>query len=116
MKSAFCCSIVAILLLTIACPSVAQGINDSEVRNLLRERVDQLQHGSCIVTGILDEKGSRVIGYGHLNRSGGPEANGNTVFEIGSITKAFTGVVLADLVVRKEVSLDDPVAEFLPKS
>jgi len=38
----------------------------------------------------------------------------STVFEIGSISKAFTGVLLADMVLRGEVALDDPVAKYLP--
>lgn len=40
----------------------------------------------------------------------------DTRFEIGSITKVFTGVLLADMVVRAEVSLDDPVARHLPST
>jgi CubicO group peptidase (beta-lactamase class C family) len=36
------------------------------------------------------------------------------VYEIGSVTKAFTGVLLADAVVRKEVALDDPISRLLP--
>ncbi len=38
----------------------------------------------------------------------------STVFEIGSISKAFTGVLLADMILRGEVALDDPVARYLP--
>lgn len=38
----------------------------------------------------------------------------STVFEIGSISKAFTGVLLADMILRGEVALDDPVAKYLP--
>jgi serine-type D-Ala-D-Ala carboxypeptidase/endopeptidase len=46
--------------------------------------------------------------------SGTAAPDGDTVFEIGSITKAFTGILLADAVTRKEVSLDEPVTKFLP--
>lgn len=38
----------------------------------------------------------------------------STVFEIGSITKAFTGILLADMVLKGEVALDDPVTRHLP--
>lgn len=37
-----------------------------------------------------------------------------SLFEIGSITKAFTGVLLADMVLRGEVSLEDPLSRHLP--
>ncbi len=36
------------------------------------------------------------------------------MFEIGSITKTFTGIILSDMVRRGEVSLDDPIAKYLP--
>ena len=39
---------------------------------------------------------------------------GDTVFEIGSITKVFTSLILADMVGRGEVALNDPVAKYLP--
>ena len=39
---------------------------------------------------------------------------GNTVFEIGSVTKVFTSLLLADMVQRDEVALADPVAQYLP--
>ena len=44
----------------------------------------------------------------------GPEANEPPLFEIGSITKPFTGVLLADMSLAGEVSLDDPVTTYLP--
>jgi serine-type D-Ala-D-Ala carboxypeptidase/endopeptidase len=40
--------------------------------------------------------------------------NGQTIFEIGSETKLFTSLLLADMVQRGEVALDDPVANYLP--
>jgi serine-type D-Ala-D-Ala carboxypeptidase/endopeptidase len=40
----------------------------------------------------------------------------DTVFEIGSITKVFTALLFADMVLRGEVAADDPAAKFLPAS
>ena len=37
-----------------------------------------------------------------------------TIFEIGSITKAFTGLLLADMSLRGELSLHDPLSRHLP--
>jgi serine-type D-Ala-D-Ala carboxypeptidase/endopeptidase len=67
-----------------------------------------------IVMGILEAPGApRVLSYG----SGGPGApplGPGSVFEIGSITKTFTGTLLADMVARGEVALEDPVSVYLP--
>jgi CubicO group peptidase (beta-lactamase class C family) len=43
----------------------------------------------------------------------GPVPDPKTLFEIGSITKAFTGVLLADMHLRGEVALDDPLSRHL---
>lgn len=40
----------------------------------------------------------------------------NTLFEIGSITKVFTATLLANLVEKQLVSLDDSITKFLPDS
>ena len=45
----------------------------------------------------------------------GPAPDAGTLFEIGSITKVFTGVLLADSVLRGEVSLDEPLSRHLPE-
>jgi CubicO group peptidase (beta-lactamase class C family) len=69
-----------------------------------------------IVVGIVDENGSRVISYGKLDNGTDQDVNGDTVFEIGSITKTFTGLLLQDMVERGQMKLNDPVAKYLPRS
>ena len=49
-------------------------------------------------------------GSGH----GGKTFDGDTRFEIGSITKVFTALILADMANKGEVSLDDPASKYLP--
>jgi CubicO group peptidase (beta-lactamase class C family) len=44
---------------------------------------------------------------------GDPPPDEQTLFEIGSITKAFTGILLADMHLRGEVDLDDPLSRHL---
>lgn len=40
--------------------------------------------------------------------------NAHTLFELGSVTKTFTGLLLADMVSRGEVGYDDPITDYLP--
>ena len=47
------------------------------------------------------------------NASAGP-VTGDAVFELGSITKVVTGLLLADAVTRGEVTLETPLADCLP--
>ncbi len=41
-------------------------------------------------------------------------ANPQTIFQIGSVTKVFTALLLADMAERGEVKLSDPAAAYLP--
>jgi D-alanyl-D-alanine-carboxypeptidase/D-alanyl-D-alanine-endopeptidase len=89
---------------------------DAEIRKILAERIDVQHKGVGIAAGVIDINGRRVIAYGHPGKGDPRLINGDTVFEIGSITKVFTSLLLADMVRRGEVSLDDPVASYLPST
>jgi len=67
--------------------------------------------GEGIVIGVIDPAGRRIVARGP---AGAKPFNGDTMFEIGSMSKVFTSLLLADMVVRGEVSLDDPAAKYLP--
>jgi D-alanyl-D-alanine-carboxypeptidase/D-alanyl-D-alanine-endopeptidase len=91
--------------------------SDSNIREMLAERIDALagqEDGIGIVVGIVGPQGRKVISYGHLNQEDPRPLNGNTEFEIGSVTKVFTALLLADMVQKHEVSLEDPVTRYLP--
>jgi len=62
---------------------------------------------SGAAVGILRDGGASVRFYG---KGVGPDS----VFELGSLTKTYTAELLAILVARGTVALDDPVAKFLP--
>jgi CubicO group peptidase (beta-lactamase class C family) len=86
------------------------------VRAYLQERVEVEKRDVGIVVGIVDEQGSRIVNYGKLDNGSDREVNGDTVFEIGSITKVFTALLLQDMVERGQMRLDDPVSKYLPPS
>lgn len=54
-----------------------------------------------------------VAGYG-ATRIGGPAPGPTTIFEIGSLTKVFTGLLLARAIDRSTVALADPIAPSFP--
>ncbi len=55
------------------------------------------------------------FGFGTVTFGGDEEPDERTVYEIGSITKVFTGVLLADAARRGEVGADDPLSAVLPE-
>jgi CubicO group peptidase (beta-lactamase class C family) len=94
--------------------SSASMLSDAEIRGLLVDRID-VQHKSVgMVVGIITPQGRRIVPYGPVNQGDPHPLDGETVFEIGSVTKIFTALLLADMVQHGEVALNDPVAKYLP--
>ena len=109
----------AVLLLSLASraeqtPSASATLPpDAEVLATIKQRVDD-KRSAGIVVGLLDATGTtRIVAYGDPGPGQAP-LDGDTVFEIGSISKVFTATALASLVLDGTVSLDDPVQKFLP--
>ena len=90
--------------------------SDAEIRQILLDRIDRDRQGVGMVVGVIDAKGRRIIAYGSLAKADPRQLNGDTVFEIGSVTKVFTSLLLMDMVQRGEVALTDPVSKFLPSN
>src|SRR5262245_11265578 len=88
--------------------------SDSEIRKILANRVDKFPPGVGIVVGVVGPQGRRIVSYGSLAENDPRPLTGDTLFEIGSITKVFTSLLLADMVLRGEAALADPVAKYLP--
>ncbi len=87
--------------------------SDDAIRKILVDRIDIRRQGISIVVGVVDRNGRRIIAYGKPAKSDQP-LDGDSVFEIGSITKLFTKLLLSEMVHRGEVTLDDPAAKYLP--
>ena len=90
--------------------------SNTEIQAILQQRIDKEKQSVGIVVGLINPKGSRIVSYGNLNQTSSRQPDGDTVFEIGSISKVFTSLLLADMVERKELSLKDPISKILPKS
>ncbi|MBI3715506.1 MAG: serine hydrolase [Betaproteobacteria bacterium] len=86
---------------------------DADIEKVLADRVDVAKKNVGIVVGIVDDSGSRVIRHGSAGN--GKPLDGDSEFEIGSISKVFTALVLADMIERGEVQLDDPIGKYLPE-
>ena len=89
----------------------------NEVKALLVQLVDVDKRAPGVLVGMIadDPQESWVVGYGRLSATDERVPDGDTVFEIGSITKVFTGILLAQAVLNGEVKLDDPISMYLPE-
>jgi CubicO group peptidase (beta-lactamase class C family) len=107
--------IVALALIAVAHPAwTSQLRSDAEIRNILAERLKGFEKSVSIIVGVVGPEGRRIVAHGSMGMTDPRPVNGDTLYEIGSITKVFTSLLLADMVERGEVALDDPVAKYLP--
>ncbi len=92
----------------------AAAPSDSDIHQILVNRIDKEKQGVGIVVGVIDAKGRRIVSYGSLEKGDKRALDGDTLFEIGSITKLFTSLLLAEMAQRGEVRLEDPIAKYVP--
>src|SRR3954464_3477542 len=95
-------------------PAAATMPAGAEIKPILSDRIDVAKKSVGIVVGTIAPQGSQVVGHGKISATDARTPDGDTVFEIGSVTKVFTSLLLADMVEKGEVKLDDPVSKFLP--
>lgn len=103
----------AVALLVV--PVLFAQTSASDVQALIDNRVNTAKKAVGIVAGTVDATGVHIYSSGKTSAVGSAEKpDGSTLFEIGSITKVFTSLLLADMIERGEVRGDDPVSKYLP--
>lgn len=82
------------------------GVLDREFAPVTGTHVLEPSAGVGVVVGVLQNGQRRIFAYGAVSK--------DSIFEIGSVTKSFTGLLLAQLVAQRRVALDEPVRALLP--
>ncbi len=69
-----------------------------------------------IAIGIIKNDQTFYFSFGNLNQESSEKINENTIFEIGSLTKVFTGLLIADEIEKNKLTLNDYIEKYLPKN
>jgi len=69
---------------------------------------------SGLSIGIIKDNKANMYFYGTVDKSVKQTPTSKTFYEIGSVTKTFTGIVLAHAVNEKKLKLDDDIRQYLP--
>jgi serine-type D-Ala-D-Ala carboxypeptidase/endopeptidase len=81
---------------------------------VLLNQVEEDMPDKSIVIGVISPNGTQVYSYGNISKENSTNVNGDSIFDIGSITKTFTTTLLVDMVKRGLINLDDPIGKYLP--
>jgi D-alanyl-D-alanine-carboxypeptidase/D-alanyl-D-alanine-endopeptidase len=102
-----------ILLAVTLCAAPAFAISNDDLRATLEQRFKADRTGACVAAGVIDN-GAIATAYYCADPKAPRPYDEHTAFEIGSVTKTMTAALLAELIARGEVTLDDPIAKLLP--
>ncbi|MEM9610790.1 MAG: serine hydrolase domain-containing protein [Actinomycetota bacterium] len=86
-----------------------------EVRDLLARRAPELGVPGVVV-GVVDGDETAVVAHGHPAVDDPRAVDGRTLFQIGSVSKPLTALVVGSLVAEDRLDLDAPIADLLPTS
>jgi CubicO group peptidase (beta-lactamase class C family) len=106
--------LLPVLVLLLSWPLQSESATppqDPAIERALKARFDGDRTGTCVQAAIVEPQGLRRADFcARTADAPKPQA----AFEIGSVSKTFTALLVADLIERGRWSLDDPIAKHLP--
>jgi D-alanyl-D-alanine-carboxypeptidase/D-alanyl-D-alanine-endopeptidase len=103
--------VVSLLYLMADASLAGPALLPDRVAKAAQERIEAATY-QTLIFGIVAGDQSEAVAFGKLDNGKAPD--GDTVYEIGSITKTFTATLLADAVLSGRFTLDTPLADLLP--
>ena len=89
-------------------------MDHSQIEQIVRDRVERDGQGVGIAAAVIANDQPVFANAGMQDVDGETPVDEHTIFEIGSITKIFTNLLLAQLVVEHKIDLDKPAIDYLP--
>src|SRR5579875_2197820 len=91
----------------VAVPVAASDALPPRIEQAINARIAAGEYPALVIA-VVDGRKSHVYGFGQLADGRAPD--GDTLFEIGSLTKTFTALLLAEQVASGRLRLDAPVS------
>jgi CubicO group peptidase (beta-lactamase class C family) len=85
---------------------------DKIVDSVARTYIDK-ENTAGMSIGVIRDGKTYFYHYGEMDKSAKKMADNNTFYEIGSITKTFTGILLAHAVLEKKIDLETDIRKYL---
>jgi D-alanyl-D-alanine-carboxypeptidase/D-alanyl-D-alanine-endopeptidase len=101
--------LIILMVSNIAC---AQLPVDQKISNAITPQINTNLKGSIVA--IHENNKTTYLTFGESGRAENPAIDENTLFEIGSITKTFTGLLYAIAIQKKMISENATIQDILP--
>lgn len=101
-------------LMAVFSGSLSARTGAPDVQSIIEERIEA-GLTPAIAVGIVRKDGNREMYLAGTRHIGGDDAiDEDTIFEIGSISKVFTGILLAQMIDEAKLGMSDPAKTYLP--
>jgi CubicO group peptidase (beta-lactamase class C family) len=74
----------------------------------------KLSSNASVSIGVFKDNQTMYYGYGETKKGNNTIPNSETIYEIGSITKTFTALLMIDFLQSNSLSIEDPINNYLP--
>ena len=114
IKKSLCCA----LLLGVSCSSIAASMTEKQLADVVEKSITLLMKAQSIpgmAVAVIYQGQPHYFTFGKADVAANKPVTPQTLFELGSISKTFTGVLGGDAIARGEISLGDPVTKYWPE-
>ena len=114
MKKTLCCA----LLLGLSCSALAATLSEKQLADTVEQTVTPLMKAQAIpgmAVAVIYQGKPYYFTFGKADVAANKPVTAQTLFELGSVSKTFTGVLGGDAIARGEISLTDPVTKYWPE-
>lgn len=114
MKKTLSCA----LLLSVASAAFAAPMSEKQLAEVVERTVTPLMNAQAIpgmAVAVIYQGQPHYFTFGKADVAANKPVTPQTLFELGSISKTFTGVLGGDAIARGEIALGDPVIKYWPE-
>ncbi|MCU6387302.1 ACT family cephalosporin-hydrolyzing class C beta-lactamase [Enterobacter quasiroggenkampii] len=114
MKKTLSCA----LLLSVASAAFAAPMSEKQLAVVVERTVTPLMNAQAIpgmAVAVIYQGQPHYFTFGKADVAANKPVTPQTLFELGSISKTFTGVLGGDAIARGEITLGDPVTKYWPE-